>query len=678
MCGFVGIWNKNGKPVDLEQLALANSTIRHRGPDDEGYLLINSNTGRVVSCGGNDTMPGLSLPDINELRGDEFNIGFGFRRLAIQDLSIAGHQPMQCHNSNRWLLFNGEIYNYIEIREELKSFGYKFTSNSDSEVVLASYDKWGSKCLDKFNGMWAFVIIEIEHNAPPRLFVSRDRFGIKPLFYSQCGDGYYFASEPKALIRSELVNWDVNHESAYHYFVHGNLPTSFSGDTMYANIDRLPPASTMTITREKCETCQYWELPEFDGIERNDKDLLEELDDLLVSAVDLRMRSDVPVGSCLSGGLDSSLIVSLINSSLIGGSESRQKTFSAVYDIEGSFNESEHIAKVVNDMSIDDHYTIPTSEGLVEKLNHLIWTQDEPFQGTSIYAQYCVMESVKTSGVKVLLDGQGADELFGGYMPFIVFLRSLGRKKGQMEAWRQTRKCFHIPKTKAMAQYMFSLGMNCLPSGLDGRVFGLMQNARQTRKVRESCMQMDFQNTFESNARASLNSTAGAVQYAGDDLNEHLGKITHGVGLELLLRHEDRNSMAFSVESRVPFLDYRLVDFAFRKCQDGIKIKDGWSKWALRKVANERLPKAIAWRKDKVGFATPESIFIKAAISSQRDMLSSNNLSSSYLDWDRINKTLHEKPDTGESMEMWRRRWRWVNFEMWMRNLKANTGVLKD
>ncbi|HPT71811.1 MAG TPA: asparagine synthase (glutamine-hydrolyzing), partial [Candidatus Cloacimonadota bacterium] len=306
MCGISGIFQLNGKAVDVEQLKGMTDIIRHRGPDDEGYLLINTHKGIKNHCAGKDTLPEIqvNIPQLNN--EDQADLAFGFRRLSILDLSIHGHQPMSYQNGNLWIVFNGEIYNYIEIRNELQSLGHMFTSGSDTEVILASYLEWGTYCLERFNGMWSFAIWD---DSKKILFCARDRFGVKPFNYYYDGKVFAFGSEVKQLL-GFLTNRDINRKMIYRSLKMGSF-LYYQDETFYQDIHVLQHSHYLIIKDGKLFTNRYYDLDpaEFETSKLNFQEASEQYRSLFEDAVRLRLRSDVEVGSCLSGGLDSSAIV---------------------------------------------------------------------------------------------------------------------------------------------------------------------------------------------------------------------------------------------------------------------------------------------------------------------------------------------------------------------------------
>ena len=350
--------------------------VSHRGPDGEGFY------------------------------NDEY-ISLGHRRLSIIDLSANGHQPMP--RDNFIITYNGEVYNYLELKDELISLGHQFNTHSDTEVILASYQQWGSAFLNKLNGMFSFVIYDQQHK---KVFAARDRFGVKPMYYWICPIGVlYIASEIKQF--TCLIGWkaEINLQASYDFLNHSLL--DHTNQTFFKDVFQLRPAHFFelnlgTAEPPKVMPVRWYELQASSSVEKTPAQFFE----IFKSAIELRLRSDVPVGSCLSGGLDSSSIVCVLNQVL--NKSSLQKTFSACSEIK-KFDEREFIEEVVSRTDVEANYTYPDETKLFEVLDELIWHQDEPFGSTSIFAQWCVFELAKVNKVKVMLDGQGADEQLAGY-----------------------------------------------------------------------------------------------------------------------------------------------------------------------------------------------------------------------------------------------------------------------
>ncbi len=668
MCGIYGVWRRDGGPVDLMMVQTATNIMRHRGPDDEGYLLIDTHSGRVVHCGGPDTDPRLSLAPIASFRTAHFDLALGFRRLAIIDLSPAGHQPMCSSDARFWLVFNGEVYNYPELRSTLSGLGHSFRSRSDSEVVLAAYQQWGAACLPRFNGMWAFAIWDTQDRT---LFLARDRFGIKPLHMASNRTVFRFASELKALVGPHGLPFVPNDPVIFDYLTLGVLPNPQEQQTFFAGVQGMPPAHALTVSPESETLQRYWQVEPGVGAADVPDVVAGELRAQFTDAVRLRLRADVPVGTCLSGGLDSSSIVAVLGRlmcdehGLVGAQlGAQQKSFSAVYRRAGRFNERQYIDMMVAHTDIDAHFTYPEVEHLLHEMERLIWHQDEPFQGTSMFAQWCVMERVKESGVVVLLDGQGADEMLAGYRPFWVYLAEQMTKRQYRRAWRETRaiRATTGMPLRTLAFHMLKAAAWQLPPAL----LNPMRSLRRRRTVWGSLVSKQAAHGVLNPAFARayggrfVSEVARANVHTLDDYNYNA---VFNISLPHLLRYEDRNAMAFSIEARVPFLDYRFVNYAFgpaaRWC-----IHDGWTKWIFRHAMDDILPPAITWRRDKVGFETPEQDWLYKIGRARQACFTSDAPVSAYLDVDTVRAILGSKvPSRNEAL----RRWRWVNLENWLR-----------
>jgi asparagine synthase (glutamine-hydrolysing) len=655
MCGIYGEWNLSGAAVRPSAVQRATTLLRHRGPDDEGYLLGNTSESRYLPCGGAETTEAMGLPRIEQFRTEPFDFAFGFRRLSILDLSPLGHQPMASSDGRLWLIFNGEIYNYRELRAELSGYGHRFRGGSDTEVILAAFQQWGPGCLQRFNGMWAFALWD---TAEKKLFLARDRFGVKPLHYRWDGDQFAFASEIKALLISDGASPAVDDQAVYDYLVSGGMPSPMAGRTFFREIRALAPGNWLSVHRGKLVVQRYYSLPDGPVNGRSSAEsAVARYRDLFTDAVRLRLRSDVPVGTCLSGGIDSSSIVCVINRLMVEDGVAatqvgaRQKTFSAVYDRPGRFNESRHIETVLQATGAERNFTIPTAERLAGDLKQLIWHQDEPFGSTSIYAQWCVMAKVRERGVTVLLDGQGADEALGGYRPYDVQLADLlrrGRYLSALEASRDMRA------TTGMSQ--LAVWGRALARQAPERFLERLRRYRDRDKA--ALLQTRLQEFRPG-------TTAQPKVYRG--LASHLQELVTETSLPHLLRYEDRNAMAFSVEGRVPFVDYRLVEFALT---DGIRwcVHQGWTKWILRESMRDLVPSSIVWRRDKVGFETPESEWMGTLLSQSRELLHQGAKSGAYVDIEhareRTERWVREKGDTGPL-------WRLLNLELWLQGLSA-------
>jgi asparagine synthase (glutamine-hydrolysing) len=551
------------------------------------------------------------------------------RRLAIIDLTEDGLQPMTNEDGTLWLLFNGEIYNYLELRDELIKKGHRFSSHSDTEVILHAYEEWGVGCLPLFNGMWAFALWDEKQQ---RLFCARDRFGIKPFYYTVVDGSFLFASEIKALLAHPGVGKKPDEQTLGTYLAWG--VQDHSDRTMFEGISQLRPAHWMMVTTDGPQApFQYWDVKVSPTIRSGtaDDEVSAGLLDVLRSATRIHLRSDVAIGTCLSGGIDSSTLAVLINSIIkeeappsVG---SRQKTFSAVFT-DKRFDESQYIDEVVEATGVDDHRTEPAPNELRDDIDRLIYMQDEPFGSLSIYAQYCVMRLAKEN-VKVVLDGQGADELLAGYLAYQgSYIRGLVRRS---RLWT------------ALSEAAGSLSHH---RGFFRSAIAQLSARRGRRKL--------------------LRCRSEAIHRYSGSLDQVLSKELMGNNLQALLHYEDRNAMAFSLESRVPYLDVRFVEYV-ASLPLNQKIRNGVTKFSLRKAIKGIVPERIRCRMDKMGFVTPEEVWMKEDLRPfMLSVLSSDSFKDRpYWDADAVAKDyiafLDEKSTYSPEV------WRIVCTELWLR-----------
>ena len=556
MCGIAALIGKPTAPgLELERLVRDMiSVIPHRGPDGEGAV-----------------------------SGD--GIALGHKRLAIVDLSDAGAQPMASINERFWITYNGEIYNFPELRKELENAGTTFRSHCDTEVILAAYEKWGDACLLKFNGMFAFVIWDRQQQTA---FIARDRFGVKPLYWWKSPLGHLaFASEIKQF--TVLPGWKakLNPQRAYDFLCWAI--TDHTDDTLFEGVSNFAPGTMTTIdlrASAKPEFRRWYNLtPSHDQ-----GDFLATLED----SVRLRLRSDVPIGSCLSGGLDSTSLVALMREQLKkSGDQKNQKTFSAVFPGE-SMDESSAINETKLELSVENFQTSPTEADFSEAFEKLIWHQDEPFASTSIFAQWAVFKLARENGVTVVLDGQGADEQLAGYHSFFgPHLYGILRSQGLTAYWREL-KSIHDRHGYSRAGLFLKTFNHALPSGL--RTFVRQLLGRNDSNP--SWLNLEKLGAVRRDPWTTLNGKILSTR----DFSEAL--ITK-MNLQMLLRHEDRNSMAHSIEARVPFLDYRLVELSLGLSEDQ-KIRAGVTKWILRESMTGKIPETIRTFTRKIGFEAPQ------------------------------------------------------------------------
>ena len=405
--------------MDVSCLTSMTDALAHRGPDGEGYVLLSlrGEDKPITSTG--------PLSDSIGMGPKGYAVGLGHRRLAILDLSSLGHQPMVSQNGRNWITYNGEIYNYLEIRSELQSKGYTFRSASDTEVLLTAYQEWGEECLSRLNGMFAFALWDMDRRC---LICARDRFGEKPFYFWRSEGTFAFASEIKGLL-PVLKQVQPNQLAVHEYLEKGSLDDGV--DTFFENIFQLLPGHFLKIKDDHITDDTYWALPDTSVELPSPAVPVEAFQEVLFDAVRIRLRSDVPVGSCLSGGLDSSSIVCVVQKDR--GQGEPFHTFSSCFD-NPTYDERPYIQSVVERTGVRAHFVFPDPEELHAHVTSLIRAQEEPFGSTSIFAQWNVMGLAKQQGGKVLLDGQGADELLGGYPSLFGTYYAELFSKGGMEA----------------------------------------------------------------------------------------------------------------------------------------------------------------------------------------------------------------------------------------------------
>ena len=664
MCGIFGIWQLDQQPINIHKVQQATTTLRHRGPDDEGYLLVNNNESRVVLCGGRYTDARLRLPLLETYQSETFELALGFRRLAILDLSPSGHQPMTFGDGRYWIVYNGEVYNYQELRQELKACGHTFLTETDTEVILAAYQQWGVASLTRFNGMWGFAIWDTQQQ---ELFLARDRFGVKPLYYSYEQGRFAFASEIKALVGPHGRPFAPEAQALYEYVVSDQLPSAQRGDTFFQGVKALPAGHWLRVRRDGTLFKErYYTVPlhAANGHVTHVDETVAAYRELFIDAVRLRLRADVPIGTCLSGGLDSSSIVGVVNRLMVESGlpieqiGQQQKTFSAVYTGEQRYNEQPHIEKVLAATHAERNFTVPTLEQLNADLEKLVWHQDEPFGSTSIFAQWCVMRKVHECGVTVLLDGQGADEALAGYRPYLYFFSDLLRQAQLGRLYREARAMEANTGLSANG-----LLQQVAARQMPAQVRTLLGRRRRLEQANVALLNPDFATNQQAATKTSQRNLSNQAS-----LSSHLLGLIEETRLPDLLRYEDRNSMAFSVEARTPFVDYRLVEFSFNQAAN-LRIHQGWTKWVLRQAMAEMVPADIVWRKDKVGFETPQLEWLTSLLRDQENWFGPQALSGQYLNLGEVRQRLPAMLQQLASNQGLL--WRLMNVEAWLRVWQA-------
>jgi asparagine synthase (glutamine-hydrolysing) len=561
MCGITGIISLNKNKVEQNDLQKMANAIAHRGPNGEGFY-------------------------INENK----NIGLAHRRLSIIDLSQKGNQPL--HYLNRYtIIHNGEVYNYIELKKTLEQVGYKFTSETDTEVIVAAYAHYGNTCLQYFDGMFAFVIWDEQEQ---QLFIARDRFGEKPFYYYTDNETFYFASEMKALWSVGLPK-EINHSLMCLYLGLGYTSIPLEPQcTFYKNIFSLPPSHFINIKGLPnvltMEIENYWDIDKETTINISEADAIEKFTELFTISIKRRLRSDVAIGTSLSGGLDSSSIVAFLHT--LG--KNSYHTFSAVFP---SFekDESKYINIVNHQFNIEGKTVAPNGKSFFEDFEKLNAIQEQPYTSASIYAQYKVFELAKQHNVSVLIDGQGADETIGGYTKYIhwylqeLFLYDKKLFKKELDDFEKNTNTFFGLSNKLAAWFP-------APAA----------NQLEKRAVNQLWWKSHLTQDYGNANFSRLMIHKPLVK----KLNDVLYYNTMQFGLEELLRYADKNAMANGVEVRLPFLQHELAQFVF-SLPSHYKLKQGYQKHILRKSVEAKLNNEITWRKDKVGFEAPQEKWIK-------------------------------------------------------------------
>lgn len=556
MCGISGIIDNSDKAIEEKQIRKMNDLIFHRGPDDEGFYF-----GK--------------------------NFAFGHRRLSILDLSKDGHQPMS-YLDKYVITYNGEVYNYLEIREELVKYGYCFTSETDTEVILASYDRWGDECVSRFNGMWAFAIYDREKNI---IFCSRDRFGVKPFYYTQADNKFIFGSEIKQLLQFHRDIF-VNEKVLADYIITGFH--EHTNETFFENVIKLEQSHNLIydLSEKQFFIKKYYEIKKDKSL--SDLSLIDAVklySKELKRAVHYRLRSDVKVGTCLSGGLDSSSIAAI-------ASEHSHDNIFAIHakSTENKSDESFFAREVSKYTNLDLVIVEPSHKDFVDSIQEVFYTQEEPFASTSIFMQYFVMKKSKEMGCKVMLDGQGGDETLLGYERYYpAYLMSLPfgeRIKGLVLSSRRS----NISVIKLLKYILYFTNPKL-------RLFFL--------KKRHHYLKPELLKEVDAKF-LKLNANSYLDIFKLQEIEITKTQLPH------LLRYEDKNAMRHSIETRLPFVDYKALESAIN-LNDKHKIRQGWTKYILRESIKNYLPDNVVWRKNKLGFEAPEKHWIASI---EKEMLS--------------------------------------------------------
>ena len=566
MCGIAGLLSAAGDADLKKRVARMLQAVAHRGPNDEGAW---------TNAAGNCVL--------------------GHRRLSIIDLA-GGHQPMANEDETVWISFNGCIYNYEDLARELRQLGHKFQSHSDTEVILHAYEQWGGDCVRRFNGMWAFAIWDERRR---QLFCSRDRLGVKPFYYVWENGNFAFASEIKALFASGATEPQADVDGLRQYLT---FQFCLGERTLFRNVLKLEPGCNLVLKQDvPPEISRYWDIPGEVDLEHTEDWFLDRIEALLQDAVRLRLRADVPLGTHLSGGLDSSAVLSLARNLL--GAETSIKTFTGAFREGSAFDETRH-AKLMSRAANSEYIEIYlTAEDFRDSIEKIIWFMDEPAAGPGVFPQYLVSK-LASQNVTVVLGGQGGDEIFLGYARYLIaYLEEC--LKGAIDdtagrAQYVATLSTIVPSLPDLQTYMpmltsfWSEGLFEEPAR---RYYRLMDRFSQSSgllhpdfKADEARTFDEFRAVFEGNKAKSM---INRISYF--DLKTHL---------QSLLHVEDRTSMAWALESRVPLLDYRLVE-QMAAIPPVVKFRNGQLKYLFRKAIRNLVPQEILNRRDKMGFPVP-------------------------------------------------------------------------
>ena len=590
MCGIAGCCHAD-KEVDRELFEGMVDIISYRGPDDRGTFY-------------------------------EGNLALGHRRLSIIDLSEAGHQPF--HYRERYVVvYNGEIYNYVEIREELRSDGYSFETQTDTEVLIAAYERWGAGCVDRFNGMWAFAIYDRQDN---NIFLSRDRFGVKPLYYYHKDGTFIFASEEKQILKMAGHRFSVNRPRLMEYMIRGIH--DHTDETMFTDIMQLRDGCNMVydIGSDTASVTRYFDMAGETGRYGSFDEAAADFRNNFEDSIRLRLRADVPVGYCLSGGLDSSSIVCMADSIIKkDGLKVHQESISSCFE-DKRYDEQEYIDEVLAHTDVEGHKVFPQGSDVLGDLDNVLWHMDEPFSSTSQYAQWNVFKAAKEADLTVMLDGQGADEQLAGYTGFYSVILAEYLRRFRFVKFFHELKCYknlrastekYVNSWKIIVEALISA---YLPRKLQkfGKIH--MFYLRQSLPFEPE----DIKKTIYG---IELYPANDSRQYILDQLK---------CNLSMLLHYEDRNSMAHSIESRVPFMDPHLARCAFRMPIDH-KLRNGITKYVVREGLKDVLPEKIRTRYSKLGFVTPEDQWINNNREAfRKEIMDAAEALSPLLDKDRV------------------------------------------
>ena len=610
MCGIAGIVSE--KSGELKAVNDLVDSLDHRGPDDSGVWI-----------------------------GDK--AALGHTRLSILDLSDAGHQPFISEDNRFSLTYNGEIYNYLELRKSLEAKGYLFTSNTDTEVLLKCYIEYGQECLQMFNGMFAFAIWDKNKK---ELFAARDHFGIKPFYYSTSSESLVFASEAKVLLKSPNVSKLPDDQSIYEYLLYSLV--DHSERTFFEDIKQLPPAHCLEFKDGKLKVKRWWDLDFNTKFQGSFDEKKEKLFSLIEESTKIRLRSDVPVSCSLSGGIDSTAIAALMRRQNPG----TITAFNAVYG-EKECDETEYVKETCEEYNLSLKERKLNSDSLILGLSELVKIQGEPFQSTSHYAQWEVMKACREAKFKVILSGQGADECLAGYDIYLSSLAGQYLSKFKIDKFlnlKNSIKKFRNQGTlSVLASYRHTKLYN---SKFIDKAYSLTKQPSFLQTGKPFTKEKSFKRFWQTPYKSFL--------------KNHMYNMLFHNNLPALLRYEDRNSMSQSIESRVPFLDPNLVQFCYSLNEEDYIQSADQTKYIMREALKGRVTESVRTRTDKMGFPTPEQKWFKELQPFIESIFNSDTFKSrKYFDHGQVN-FLYQNYISGQKFRKFPL-WRVLNLELWLR-----------
>jgi len=601
MCG---IWAS----INLGATRAAIDIIAHRGPDGDGWKSYETPAG---------------------------TLDLGHRRLAIIATDSSGLQPLSYGDGRFWIVYNGEVYNYRELRAELEDYGQVFKTLTDTEVILAAYAEWGVSCLQKFNGMFSFAIYDRRDET---LFLARDRFGVKPLYLLENERGIAFASEIKQFTTLDGFRSRVNAPRLRDFFLSGVM--DHTDETFFDGVKQLRGGEYALLDLkhwrpgQRLVTRRWHDLPSPDTVRLPLEDAVERFEELMRDSVRLRLRADVSVGSCLSGGLDSSTIVCLASEVRGGNTGLGHHTFTCAFEDPG-LDEWSYAKAVIDQCGNESHVVRPSAGDLWSAIDDMIWHQDEPFGSTSIFAQWSVFKEARANNITVMLDGQGADETLAGYHTTFGAALAGHVERGDLRQFREELRGIRR-RHKTPLDRLAVLAAASMP-----QLQVLMPLVRPFIPKTKS-EQLWITRSLLENDLASYQAATAPARPAGASPLGHLCSVQlTNTSVPMLLHFEDRNSMAHSIEARVPFLDYRLVEFAIG-LGELHKVMDGETKILLRKAMEKVLPEKVQTRQDKLGFPTPEQRWFRTELKEQVRKACSETIAAypTIFDGDKARKTV--------------------------------------